>query len=67
MKNSDVLESHHLMFVMNLVVWFCMRWSVCIWWCEILLRRNVGKVTVGNKVALYNLNLLCTVRFFIFL
>ena len=55
---SDDLKSDHLVSVMKRVARFCMRWSLNIWWREIVFIGTVGKVSVGRIIVLYSLSLL---------
>ena len=66
-SDSAVVKSHHVVFVMNRVAEFCMRWSFCIWWRDIVFIGTGGKVSVGKRLVLYSFSLLCVVRFLIFL
>ena len=47
------------MFMLNQVAEFCMRWSFCFWWREIVFSGTVGKV---NIIVVYSFKLLCIVR-----
>ena len=38
-------------------------WNFCIWWREVVFSETVGKVSAGNIIVLYSLNLLRIVRF----